>query len=130
MIVKLDTVLTNLEKEKVKQLEDLAPEKAKASEDELVHIEELMTAIKKIRNVPDDSKMAQIQHILGRLDDDFDGQLKVDDVLKVFNLYKADMTTLFFNVRHKSFNCPKAVGMSYVVRLTVVLRGGEGERNG
>lgn len=80
MISKMEVALESMEKEKSKKMEAVQD----AGSEELVHIDELMTAIKKIRNIPDDSKMSQIQHILGRLDDDFDGQLKVDDVVKVF----------------------------------------------
>lgn len=93
MIFKIDSVLENLEKEKSKELEGiqvtLSSGESKVAKEELVQIDELMTAIKKIRNVPNDSKMNQIQDILGQLDDDFDGQLKVDDVLKVNNGFVA-----------------------------------------
>lgn len=36
-----------------------------------------------MQSVPDESKIVQIFNLLGKIDDDKDGQLKVDDVLKV-----------------------------------------------
>lgn len=36
-----------------------------------------------MQKVPDESKLAQIQKMLGRIDDDKDGHLKVDDVVRI-----------------------------------------------
>lgn len=90
MINKMDTVLLDLEK-KEKQLkeqvtaEEITPDNAPVciASEELVRIDELMSAIKKIQQVPDDSRLDQISKILGRIDGDQDGQIKVEDVLKV-----------------------------------------------
>ncbi|XP_052888876.1 mitochondrial proton/calcium exchanger protein isoform X2 [Anopheles moucheti] len=90
MINRMDTVMTELErkekqlKEKMhaaEQSEEL--QKPQAADEELVRIDELMSAIKKIQNVTDDSRLDQISKILGKIDDDQDGQIKVEDVLKV-----------------------------------------------
>lgn len=89
MIVKLDSVLVELEnKEKalkstLEQKQTVEPEKAK---EQLIQIDELMHSIKSLQKVPDESKLKLIQDVLGRLDDDFDGQLKVDDVLKMIEI--------------------------------------------
>lgn len=40
-----------------------------------------------IQKVTDQSKMDQIATFLERIDEDHDGQLKVDDVLKVFSKF-------------------------------------------
>lgn len=40
-----------------------------------------------MQKVPDESKFEQIYKMLGKIDLDKDGQLKVDDVLKVFIIY-------------------------------------------
>ncbi|XP_019532119.2 mitochondrial proton/calcium exchanger protein isoform X2 [Aedes albopictus] len=95
MINKMDTVLTDLEK-KEKQLKEQvsAVDSSKSDADvpasiaaeELVRIDELMSAIKKIQQVPDDSRLDQIAKILGKIDDDHDGQIKVEDVLKVIEI--------------------------------------------
>ncbi|XP_031633656.1 mitochondrial proton/calcium exchanger protein [Contarinia nasturtii] len=79
MISKLDKVMHNLEKEKIQavNVEDKAG-------DELVRIDEVMKAVQKMQKVTDHSKMDQISTFLERIDDDRDGQLKVDDVLKIF----------------------------------------------
>ncbi|XP_035773465.1 mitochondrial proton/calcium exchanger protein-like isoform X1 [Anopheles albimanus] len=90
MINKMDTVLTDLER-KEKQLKEQVhaaetsdtAEVPPAAGEELVRIDELMSAIKKIKNVTDDSRLDQISKILGKIDDDQDGQIKVEDVLKV-----------------------------------------------
>ncbi|XP_055643508.1 mitochondrial proton/calcium exchanger protein isoform X2 [Toxorhynchites rutilus septentrionalis] len=95
MINKMDTVFADLEK-KEKELKKQVSEAegsqstvdtpASIASEELVRIDELMSAIKKIQQVPDDSRLDQISKILGKIDDDQDGQLKVEDVLKVIEI--------------------------------------------
>lgn len=85
MTSKLDAALVELEnKEKalITTLEQSKSEPQKAKE-HLIQIDELMQSIKSLQKVPDEAKLKMIQDVLGRLDDDFDGQLKIDDVLKV-----------------------------------------------
>lgn len=95
MINKMDTVLTDLEKkekqlkEQVSAVDSSKPDAdvpASIAAEELVRIDELMSAIKKIQQVPDDSRLDQIAKILGKIDDDHDGQIKVEDVLKVIEI--------------------------------------------
>lgn len=88
MIGKLDAALVTLEtKEKalMTTLEQSKSEPQKAKE-QLIQIDELMHSIKSLQKVPDEAKLKLIQDVLGRLDDDFDGQLKVDDVLKMLEI--------------------------------------------
>ncbi|XP_047531207.1 mitochondrial proton/calcium exchanger protein [Vanessa atalanta] len=88
MISKLDSVLIELEsKEKalLTTLEQTKSEPEKAKE-HLIQIDELMHSIKSLQKVPDEAKLKLIQDVLGRLDDDFDGQLKIDDVLKMLEI--------------------------------------------
>ncbi|CAB3227104.1 unnamed protein product [Arctia plantaginis] len=88
MISKLDAVLVELEsKEKALKstLEQTKSEPQKAKE-QLIQIDELMHSIKSLQKVPDEAKLKLIQDVLGRLDDDFDGQLKIDDVLKMLEI--------------------------------------------
>ncbi|CAH0720171.1 unnamed protein product, partial [Brenthis ino] len=88
MISKLDSVLVELEsKEKALKttLEQTKTEPEKAKE-HLIQIDELMHSIKSLQKVPDEAKLKLIQDVLGRLDDDFDGQLKIDDVLKMLEI--------------------------------------------
>lgn len=88
MISKMDTVLSELEQseKKIKEkVEALTPEEktqSKAAE-ELVRIDELIAAIKQIQNVPDEHRLTRIGEILGKIDDDRDGAIKIEDVLKV-----------------------------------------------
>lgn len=91
MINKMDAVLEELEQseKKVKQkIESLAPEEKTDSEavEELVKIDELIVAIKQIQNVPDEHRLHRITEILGKIDDDRDGAIKIEDVLKVVEL--------------------------------------------
>ncbi|KAL4707601.1 hypothetical protein ACJJTC_001646 [Scirpophaga incertulas] len=88
MISKLDSALIELEsKEKALKttLEQTKSEPQKAKE-HLIQIDELMHSIKSMQKVPDEAKLKLIQDVLGRLDDDFDGQLKIDDVLKMLEI--------------------------------------------
>ena len=88
MISKMDAVLAELEqsekemKEKVKSLPPEEKPHSKAAE-ELVKIDELIAAIKQIQNVPDEHRLSRIAEILGKIDDDRDGAIKIEDVLKV-----------------------------------------------
>lgn len=88
MISKLDSALLELEsKEKalLTTIEQTKSEPQKAKE-HLIQIDELMHSIKSLQKVPDEAKLKLIQDVLGRLDDDFDGQLKIDDVLKMLEI--------------------------------------------
>lgn len=92
MIHKMDEVLTELEsKKQIKQTE----KKEKVDEvegtgvkaiEELVKIDELISAIKKMQNVPDQHRLQRITEILSKIDDDRDGAIKIEDVLKVLEL--------------------------------------------
>lgn len=87
MISKMDAVLLELEQseKKVKQrMESLGPDEKDAKDvEELVKIDELIAAIKQIQNVPDEHRLKRIAEILGKIDDDQDGAIKIEDVLKV-----------------------------------------------
>lgn len=88
MIGKLDAALVELEsKEKalLNTLEQTKSEPQKAKE-QLIQIDELMHSIKSLQKVPDEAKLKLIQDVLGKLDDDLDGQLKIDDVLKMLEI--------------------------------------------
>ncbi|XP_077275797.1 leucine zipper and EF-hand containing transmembrane protein 1 [Temnothorax americanus] len=91
MISKMDAVLLELEQseKKVKQrIELLDPNEKRDVKDveELVKIDELVAAIKQIQSVPDDHRLKRITEILGKIDDDHDGAIKIEDVLKVVEL--------------------------------------------
>ncbi|XP_071579036.1 mitochondrial proton/calcium exchanger protein isoform X2 [Temnothorax nylanderi] len=91
MISKMDTVLLELEQseKKVKQRIELLDSNEKRDVkdvEELVKIDELVAAIKQIQSVPDDHRLKRITEILGKIDDDHDGAIKIEDVLKVVEL--------------------------------------------
>ncbi|XP_017881055.1 mitochondrial proton/calcium exchanger protein [Ceratina calcarata] len=90
MINKMDAVLAQLECEKqMKESQKTDSVKETASSEtaaELVKIEELISAIKKIQNVPDQHRLQRIAEILAKIDNDRDGSIKIEDVLKVLEL--------------------------------------------
>lgn len=51
--------------------------------DELLRVDELILAIRKMQKVPDSSRLETIIKVLGKIDADKDGVVKVDDLLKV-----------------------------------------------
>lgn len=82
MISKMDMVLEDLES-KGEKIKASVPEEGKEKPEELVKIDELMNVIKRIQKVPDESKIQQISKVLEKIDDDRDGAISVDEVLKV-----------------------------------------------
>lgn len=87
MISTMDAVLSELDQseKKVKQrMESLGPEKQDAKDvEELVRIDELVAAIKQFQNVGDEHRLKRIAEILKKIDDDRDGSIKIEDLLKV-----------------------------------------------
>lgn len=90
MINKMDAVLAQLECEKqMKESQKTDSVKETGNSEaaaELVKIDELITAIKKIQNVPDQHRLQRIAEILAKIDNDRDGSIKIEDVLKVLEL--------------------------------------------
>lgn len=85
MISKLDKVLDDLEKKEkaIKQATEGIVEGAEGKREELIHIDELMSMIRKVQKIGDNQKLDSIEKLLGKLDLDQDGHLKVDDLLEV-----------------------------------------------
>lgn len=52
---------------------------------ELINIDELIGAVRKLQNIPDEFKLQQISEVLSKIDDDHDGSIRLDTVLKVRN---------------------------------------------
>lgn len=86
MITKLDSVLVDLEKREKQLKKDLEIEATDKKKEELLKIDDIIAVIHKIKDVPDQSKIEQIKNVLKRMDDDKDGSLKVEDVLKVIEI--------------------------------------------
>lgn len=55
--------------------------------DELVKIDELLSAIQKIQTLPDSSKLEKIAEVLSEIDKDHDGLIRIDVVLRVCKFY-------------------------------------------
>lgn len=89
MINKMDAVVVQLECEKkmkeLQNINDVDKEQTNTSKtaEELVKIDELISAIKKMQSVPDQHRLQRIAEILAKIDDDRDGAIKIEDVLKV-----------------------------------------------
>lgn len=83
MIDRLDNVLVDLEKKERQLKKDLEIEATDKKKEELLQIDDIISAINKIKDVPDQSKIDQITNLLRKMDADRDGSLKVDDVLRV-----------------------------------------------
>lgn len=87
MIGKMDKAITKMEKSKKPIEEKIEEGKAEqASKDELVSIDELLQALTKLQKTPDDTKMKKIYDVLSHMDIDQDGNIEVDDVIKVLDL--------------------------------------------
>ncbi|XP_014216786.1 mitochondrial proton/calcium exchanger protein [Copidosoma floridanum] len=91
LISKLDTILSDLEKSEKrmkKEMDTLSNQQKSESlvAAELIRIDELILAIKHVQNVPDNHRLARITEILGEIDDDGDGAIRIEDVLKVVGL--------------------------------------------
>lgn len=64
--------------------------------EEVVAIDDLIATIRQIQKVPDSARLERLQDALGKLDDDKDGAIPVDDLLKVFFLQCAIVLYFFF----------------------------------
>ncbi|KAK7597905.1 hypothetical protein V9T40_014861 [Parthenolecanium corni] len=82
MIQKMDDVVMKLEKKEEKIKETLDEDKTTANE-ELMKIDELLGAIRKIQKIPDEAKITKIADVLTKIDEDQDGAIRIDTVLKV-----------------------------------------------
>ncbi|KAL1505373.1 hypothetical protein ABEB36_004956 [Hypothenemus hampei] len=86
MIGKMDKVLVELEKKEAQLKKDLETEVSDKKKEELLKIDDIVAAIQKIKDVPDLSRLEKISKVLRKMDDDHDGSLKIDDVLKVIEI--------------------------------------------
>lgn len=86
MIHRLDHVLVDLEKKEKQLKKDLEIEATDKTKEELLKIDDIISAIHKIKDVPDQSKVDQIKNLLKKMDADHDGSLKIDDVLRVIEI--------------------------------------------
>lgn len=46
-------------------------------------IDELLGAIRKIQKIPDEAKVEKIAQVLSKIDEDHDGSIRIDTILKV-----------------------------------------------
>lgn len=81
MIQKLDGTVDRLEGRAVRK-PDEGEEKVVDAEEENVSIEELIASIRRLQSVENSAKLQQIVQLLGQIDQDCDGVVKVDDLMK------------------------------------------------
>ncbi|XP_022919534.2 mitochondrial proton/calcium exchanger protein [Onthophagus taurus] len=94
MIGKMDSVLNELELREKQLKKDLEVESTDKKKEEILKIDDIMEAIKKIKKVPDESRLQQIHNVLSKIDDDCDGSIKVEDVLKVIEFIGSENVQL------------------------------------
>lgn len=93
MIIKVDKTIDNLEKRK-EEMQAVAPS---AVDDDIISIEELVTAIRRLKKTPDEARLRNIERVLEEVDYDRDGKVKVDDVLKVVELMDLEQQSISTN---------------------------------
>lgn len=85
MIQNLDGTVSRLEGRAARK--EAEPGEASSSVDEeIVTIEELIASIRRLQAVENSEKLKQIIELLAQIDQDRDGAVKVDDIMKVRNL--------------------------------------------
>merc|ERR1719323_2523075 len=72
--------------ESTRESEAAAAAAGEEDEARLVTVHELVEAVERLQKTPDDSKLEQITEVLSRMDEDSDGVIKVDHVVKVIEL--------------------------------------------
>lgn len=95
MISKMDNLLEELNKEKdslQQQIDDKVKEGVNIGKerDDIIGINELVLAIRRIQKVSDDTRLQRIADVLEKMDVDHDGAVEIDHVLKVIELLGKD----------------------------------------
>ncbi|ODM90404.1 LETM1 and EF-hand domain-containing protein 1, mitochondrial [Orchesella cincta] len=80
---KLNNIVSELE-EKVTTVD--VEESKTQYQKQLVATEELMEAVRKVKDVKDPEKLARIASVLSKLDDNSDGKIELDDLVKVLDV--------------------------------------------
>lgn len=83
MISNLDGTVNRLEGRAARKGKELADEVPQAVVEEIVTIEELISSLRRLQAVDNSEKLTQIIQLLGQIDQDRDGVVKVDDIMKV-----------------------------------------------
>merc|ERR550532_2802107 len=97
MLKRADKVVANLVKKEQELQEELDEEELGDKEickEKLVTIQELIEAVTKLQETPNQARVDQIAEVLAMVDADADGVVKVDHVFKVIELLGAESTEL------------------------------------
>ncbi|KAJ8981778.1 hypothetical protein NQ317_002372 [Molorchus minor] len=86
-------MLGDLEKKEQQLKKDLEVEVTDKKKQELLRIDEIITAINKLKDVEDSSKIDQITNILKKMDSDKDGSLKAENVIKMIGTENVKLTS-------------------------------------
>lgn len=98
LIQNLDGTVNNLEKRTSNNAD---------AEEEIVTIEELIASVRRLQAVEDSAKLQQIVHILVQIDEDRDGVVKVDDVMKVSSFFSNYYSIFHCLLLDRSWSCWK-----------------------
>ncbi|XP_013773741.1 mitochondrial proton/calcium exchanger protein-like [Limulus polyphemus] len=95
MITKMDLVLAELAKERnslQQHIEDMAQkgENVQQERDDIININDLVLAIRRIQKVSDDIRLQKIVDVLDQMDIDHDGAVEIYHVMKVIELVGKD----------------------------------------
>ncbi|RZF40767.1 hypothetical protein LSTR_LSTR011284 [Laodelphax striatellus] len=67
---------------------------ARDKQEEVLRIDEVLDAIRKLQKVGDESRLERIKEVLAKMDDDLDGAIRLDTVLKVIDEIGSDSLKL------------------------------------
>ncbi|XP_026842854.1 mitochondrial proton/calcium exchanger protein [Drosophila persimilis] len=84
VVQSIDSQATNIDKKQLEEFTELLTKQAtKRRNEEIVHIDDLMQNIKKIKETTDDARLKHIEQVLDKFDADKDGVITVNEIRKV-----------------------------------------------
>ncbi|XP_033253402.1 mitochondrial proton/calcium exchanger protein-like [Drosophila miranda] len=84
VVQSIDSQATNIDKKQLEEFTELLTKQAtKRRNEEIVHIDDLMQNIKKIKETSDDARLKHIEQVLDKFDADKDGVITVNEIRKV-----------------------------------------------
>ncbi len=89
-----DKVVEKLQKQEKEIIAEEETAQQQEKQEQIVTIQELIEAVTKLQEVPDQARLGQIAEVLSMMDADADGVINVDHVLKVIELLGVEHTEL------------------------------------
>lgn len=89
VVQSIDSAATKIDKEQLEEFTELLTKQAvKRRNEEIVHIDDLMMNIKKLKETSDEARIKHIESVLDKFDADKDGVVTFNDIRKVSNVSK------------------------------------------